>query len=429
VRHLSALFSSGDLKIMLKNIWLLALMIPTLLIGCDNTPADDDDDDTERTPILVEVSPTFEQTDFFYRSTVVAEFDIAPDSATVTLLDASGSPVAGTAATAANGREFTFDPDADLDSSAGYSMVVEWSPAAEGHSPFTNAFQTSAHGGAVPDPTAMVGLVYSIDLAGATFVEPPGIGPILQSQMDGFSVLFTPMAESDFEGGELHVMGAVGGASESGKEIQDPCAPTLDFTAGPDGVIGTDADDEPGPDDILGTKDDEPGPDGILGTDDTPAAWNNPEMVLSADALPLTIQGVTATIQDLLISGTFHPDFSNMRGGVFAGVIDTRPLVGALGSGEDENEICDLVESTVGVPCISCTDDGDDTDEVFCLALRAEDLAADVIKGLILEDRPCELIITDFVTGGTCESEAGAYDADSDGMYELCPTYNDQVAG
>lgn len=390
---------------MLKNFWLLALMIPTILLGygCEEPPADDDDAAPERTPILVEVSPTFEQTDFFYRSTVVAEFDIAPDSATVTLLDASGSPVAGTAATAANGREFTFDPDADLASSAGYSMVVEWSPAAEGHSPFTNAFQTSAHGGTVVDPTGMVGLVYSIDLAGATFVEPPGIGPILQSQMDGFSVLFTPMAESNFEGGELHVMGAVGGVSESGKEIQDPCAPTLAFTAGDDGVFGNE--------------------------DDTPAVWNNPEMVLSADALPLTIQGVTATIQDLLISGTFHPDLSNMRGGVFAGIIDTRPLVGALGSGDDENEICDLVESTVGVPCISCTDDGDDTDEVFCLSLRAEDLSADVLEGLTLQDRPCELIISDFVMDGTCESEAAAYDADADGIYELCEAYFPPVAG
>jgi hypothetical protein len=392
------------LKIMLKNIWLLALMIPALLIGCDTPPAADDDDDTERTPILVEVSPTFEQTDFFYRSTVVAEFDIAPDSATVTLLDASGTPVAGTAATATNGREFTFDPDADLASSAGYSMVIEWSPAAEGHSPFTNAFQTSAHGGVIADPTGMVGLVYSIDLAGATFVEPPGIGPILQSQMDGFSVLFTPLAESNFEGGELHVMGAVGGASESGKEIQDPCAPTLAFTAGDDGIFGT--------------------------ADDTPAEWNNPEMVLAADALPLTIQGVTATIQDLLISGTFHPDLTNMRGGVFAGIIDTRPLVGALGSGEDENEICDLVESTVGVSCISCTtDDGDDTDEVFCLSLRAEDLAADVLEDVTLQDRPCEVIIDDFVTSGACDSEAAAYDADGDGVYELCEAFIPPVVG
>jgi hypothetical protein len=390
---------------MLKNIWLLALTIPVLLLAtaCGEAPTDDDDDDTERFPILVEISPTFEQTDFFYRSTLVAEFDIAPETASVTLVDASGAPVAGTEATESNGRVFTFDPDADLASNAGYSMVIEWSPSAEGDSPFTNAFQTSSHGGAVADSTAMAGLVYAIDLAGATFVEPPGIGPILQSQMDGFSILFTPMAESDFAGGELHVMGAVGD-TDGDVVSQDVCAPTLPFTAGDDGLFGTE--------------------------DDTPAAWNNPEMVLAADALPLSIQGVTATIQDLLISGTFHPDLSNMRGGVFAGIIDTRPLVGALGSGEDENEICDLVESTVGVPCISCTDDGDDTDEVFCLSLRAEDLSADLLEDLQIEDRPCELIISNFVSSmeTECPEEAMSYDADADGIYELCEAYIPPVA-
>jgi hypothetical protein len=388
---------------MLKNFWLLALTIPVLFLAtaCGQGPTDDDDDDdTERFPILVEISPTFEQSDFFYRSTLVAEFDIAPESASVTLVDASGAPVAGTAATESNGRVFTFDPDSDLTSSAGYSMVIEWSASAEGDSPFTNAFQTSSHGDSIADSNTMAGLVYAIDLAGATFVEPPGIGPIRQSQMDGFSILFSPMAESDFAGGELHVMGAIG--DTDGDTInQDVCAPTLPFT-NPDGIFGNE--------------------------DDNAAAWNNPEMVLAADELPLSIQGVTATIQDLLISGTFHPDLSNMRGGVFAGIIDTRPLVGALGSGEDENEICDLVESTVGVSCISCTDDGDDTDEVFCLSLRAEDLAADVVEDLVLEDRPCELIISNFVADmEECPEEAASYDADADGLYELCPAYTPPV--
>ena len=383
---------------MLKNLWLLAFALPALLIGCGGEPApDDDDDDTVRNPILVEVSPSLNQSDFFYRSTLVAEFDIAPDSVSVTLTDASGAAVDGTANVESNGRVVTFDPSGDLTSSAGYTMTVEWSPSEEGHSPFTNAFQTSAHGGDVAEPSPMIGNVYNIDLAGATFVEPPGIGPILQSQMDGFSVLFTAIENgTDFDAGVLHVMGAIG-EEDGGAISQDACAPTLAFTAGEDGEVGT--------------------------ADDTPASWNNPEMVLEAEELPLTIQGVTATIQDLVISGTFHPDLTNMRGGVFGGIIDTRPLVGALGSGESESEICDLVESTVGVPCISCTDDGDDTDEVFCLELLAEDLAADVVEGLTLQERTCEVIIGDFVANATCADEAASYDADGDGIYELCPGF------
>jgi len=383
---------------MLKNLWLIALTIPALLIGCGGEPdPTDDDDDAVRYPILVEVSPSLNQTDFFYRSSLVAEFDIAPDSVTVTLTDADGNAVDGTETVETNGRVVTFDPTADLMSSSAYTMTVEWSPTEEGQAAFENAFQTSSHGGDVGEPATMIGNVYNIDLAGATFVDPPGIGPILQSQMDGFSVLFTAIEEgTDFDSGVLHVMGAIG-ADDGGAISQDACAPTLAFTAGDDGVVGT--------------------------ADDTPATWNNPEMLLEADELPLTIQGVTATIQDLVISGTFHPDMTNMRGGVFGGVIDTRPLVGALGSGESETEICDLVESTVGVPCISCTDDGDDTDDLFCLSILAEDLAADVIEGLTLQDRPCDVIIGDFVADGSCADEAASYDADADGTYELCPEF------
>lgn len=377
---------------MLKYLWLLALATPmVLLVGCGDEPADDDDDDddTPAAPILVEVSPEFGQTDFFYRSSLVAEFNAAPESVTITLTDSAGAEIAGEQTIGTNGRVVTFDPSEDLMSSAGYTMTVEWAPSDEDGSPFVNAFQTGAHGTALENPADMIGTVYNIDLAGATFVDPPGIGPILQSQIDGIAVLFTPIEEgTDFDAGELHVMGAIG--DEEGNEIaQDLCSPTLAFT-NPDGILGNE--------------------------DDTPATWDNPDMLLEADLLPLSIQGITAEIQDLVISGTFDPDLSNMRGGVFGGIIDTRPLVGALGSGESESEICDLVSSTVGVDCIECTEGAGDN---FCLSVRAEDLSADMVDGLTLEPRPCEVIIADTA----CEDEAAAYDSNGDGTYDLCPAF------
>jgi hypothetical protein len=370
-------------------------------IDDDDSGTDDDDsstdDDDLHYPALVEISPMPDQADFFYRSNLVAEFDIAPEVTSIILRDASGSTLSGNHELAGNGRVVTFDPSNDLTPSAAYTMTVEWSPSTPEHSPLDIAFQTSAVGLPVNNPQQLIGRTYAIDLAGATFVEPPGIGPILQSQMEGFSVLFTiPGEGTNFNAGELDVMVAIGD-SESGSTTQDWCAPTLHPTAGEDGQIGT--------------------------WDDEPASWDNPEMSLTGDELPLTIQGVTSTVEDFLISGFFHPDLSGSAGGVFAGIIDTRPLVGALGSGEDKNGICDLAESTVGVPCISCTDDGDDTDEVFCLSLRAVDLTSDLIDNLTLVERPCEAIIMDFMDSGACEDEAAAYDADGDGIYELCPAF------
>jgi hypothetical protein len=370
---------------MLKARFWLALMAPFafLIAGCP--PADDDDstgDDDDTVPVGVEDSNILDNSgsgvdDFYYESNIWVEFTDDPDAGSVTLtLTGPDGAVAGTTAMPKD-DEATFDPGTNLAPNADYTLTVEWAPC-DG-CPIDIAFSTSDHGQGVTDEAGLVGNTYDIDLAGATFVEPPGVGSILASQIGDIRVLFTMTAASDFAGGTVDIVGAVG--EEAGGNITvDPCTETLKLT------------------------------------ETQPATWDSATGALAigpAD-LSLSIQGITADIQQLLITGTVKPDGINMAGGVFAGTIDTRPLDGLLDDSGEEGAICDLVEETVGIPCDDCGGG-----EMFCLSLRAEDIIAELVPGLTIPARACEDILGD----ATCTDDWGTYDEDGDGTYELCPGF------
>lgn len=390
---------------MRKTLWLL--LLASAAVGLNGCPVADDDDATEPVvyPFIVEANPSAagDETNFFYQADLRVEFDRPPETATIVLKDAGGAELGGTQTADNPGRTFTFDPTADLVPDSSYTVEVAWTPK-ETAGPATIPFQTGPHGTEIGAGAAdMIGVVYNIDLANATFVEPPGVGPIIGSQLDGMAILFTPTDESDFGAGTLHILGAMG-AEEGGNIVQEPCAQTLPFTYGPNGVF-----------------------DG--GGDDQPASFIDPVMQIGPTDLTITIQGISATIQDLFIGGTFNPDLSDMRGGTFAGSIDTRPLAPELDPDGGESAVCDLVWETVQVACEEC---GEPNPGAFCLSVLAEDIVATEVPGLVLQPLTCVDIIdlalnpVDPQNPVCAADEAAEYDEDGDGAYELCPDY---VAG
>ena len=278
-------------------------------------------------------------------------------------------------------------------------MTINWN---SDDSPLAVSFSTGPYGNSVSDADAMVGKVFNIDLAAATFVEPPGVGPILQSQIGDVAILFSPTSDSNFAVGSqpgLHIIGGIGEVS-GGSVAQDLCSETLAFTYGPDGTLG-------------GTP-----------NDDTPATWADPVLTLGPTDLPIAVQGIEANIEDLIITGTFHPDLTDLRGGIFSGTVDTRPLAPELDPEGGKGAICELVEETIGTPCVACASDG----EPFCLSVLAEDVTAAHIAGLELQSRNCMDIIGDYVstsseTEPTCKSAAEAFDVDVDENGEMDGTY------
>jgi len=373
--------------------------------GCD-TDGDGSADDqvvTEDAPLITRMAPSSETLDFFFQADMEVEWNLPPTTASLTLSGSDGAEISGTTEMSSSGRILNFDPDVDLTPDTSYSVSVAWNSDS---SPVNFTFQTGSYGNEVGDANqqSLVGRVFNLDLASANFVEPPGVGGILQSQIGDVAILFSMTAESSFDAATqpgLHILGAIGDV-EGGQVSQGSCTETLAFTYGVDGLHGT--------------------------ADDTPAQWTDPQMELGPTNLDISVQGFTATIENLVISGTFHPDLDDMRGGTFAGKVDTRPLAPELDPEGGENAICELVVETVGVECEPCNDDGT---EPFCLSVVAEDVAADGVDGMVLNPIGCADIITSFVADGTtCQEEAEAYDADADadgaldGLYADCPAYS-----
>jgi len=382
--------------------------------GDDDDSADDGDDDDSADdtvvipgdlPLVVSTVPSVGATDFFFASNLQVEWDIAPEDASfsLSLSEPNGALLPGSTELSNGGSLLTFDPDADLEPSSQYRVAVSWSSEA-GSLSFD--FETGPYGEQLDGSAeqSLIGRVFNLDLSGANFVQPPGVGPILQSQVGDVAILFTMTAESSFDAASqpgLHIVGVMG-EIEGGQVSQDPCTETLGFTYGADAVFGT--------------------------SDDTPAEWDNPSMELGPTNLQLNLEGMPTTIENLVISGAFHPELDDMQGGVFQGLIDTRPLAPQLDPEGGEDSICQLVRETVGVDCVPCNDDGT---EPFCLDIVAEDVPGLGIAGMTITPTSCVDIITGFVADGTtCQEAAEAYDADADadgvldGTYPGCPAYS-----
>ncbi len=379
---------------MRKTIWIL-LLLP-LLLAC---PTEEEVVEPGPGAFIIDGNPlpADSTTDFFFQANIWLEFDRPAEGVAVVLKDATGAELGGTQTQDTPGRVYFLDPTDDLTPSSSYTLEVTWTnfDPANVTPPVVINFQTSAHGTAIgADAVNMVGNVYNIDLANATFVEPPGVGPIIGSQLDGIAILFTPTDESDFDAGEMHILGALG-EEEGGAIAQEACTETLAFTYGPDGEYDT--------------------------ADDTPAAWVDPDMELGPTDITLSIQGISATIQQLFIGGTFAPDLSDMRGARFAGKIDTRPLAPELDPDGGPGAICDLVWETVNVACEEC---GGDNPGEFCLSVLAEDITAAMVPDLELIGYTCADLIELDLSGTDCDGEAESYDEDGDGTYELCPQYD-----
>jgi len=372
---------------------LLLLSLGLMATGCpqandDDSAGDDDDaanDDDAACAGILSVDPEADEDDVFGNKVSVT-WDAVPSAGNIAVADAAGASVAGAITDDDNGRTLIFTADENFAADTTFTVTV--SQDCTDDVPFD--FTTGPYGAAVTTESDLIGRAFNLDLASATFVEPAGVGALLQGFLVDVYVIFNATDDSDLPNGEMHILGAVG-ELDGGDIIQDTCNESLPFTTGPDGIVGT--------------------------ADDAEATWANPDMELEADALELSVQGVSATIQDLLISAKFHPELTGFVGGTFAGQIDTRPLVGLLDS-EDPNAICDLVEETVGITCEDCGGG-----ENFCLGVVAEDVSGNHLANLPngLEERTCVDIIEDAACGNGDYTVDGEDNGEIDPL--LCPEW------
>ena len=359
----------------------------------DDATADDDDaTDPPPAPVIVGSWPEPDEAAFPLADTLFVNFDRPPQAVGLSLAYASGTPVVGELSGDADGLTVRFDPFDDLSAGADLILTVQWvSPS----SPVAIAFSTPAAPEGVDDPNSLVGRTWQLDLANATFTEPPGIGLILAPQLEQTAVLMTITDETDFSPSAqpgMHIVGAV--ATDPTNPQQNLCSETLPLTYGPDNAAGT--------------------------ADDIPATWSNPELQLGPTDLELLLQGIEVILTDVTIEGAFLPDGSAMQQGSLLGTMDTRPVVPLFDPTGADDAVCVLLNDMLGVPCFEC---GAPNPGAYCVDVAAENIVAPEMLALVLVPWGCADVIGLWVSQGSCATAIAGYDADGDGVYEGCPSY------
>ena len=354
----------------------------------DDDSSSDDDDSVQPDVVVIDLSPEPDETGFYAGAPLWVRFSQQPTAVDFEVTGPDGSvPLSETKSS--NGRVYTFVPVDGLEPDTGYEVTLGWA----GADPVVYSFSTSQAGLPLDDPSVLIDLAFMADLAGATFVEPPGVGPIFQSQLVDIALLGDMDASSDLslasQPGVQFVV-AVGTVTDpvSGTVEVEECATTSGMTIGADGLVGT--------------------------ADDVPASFVNPAFELGPTDLDWFFQGTSMSWTDLQMSGVYTPDGEQIQGGALSFLMDTRPMGPELIPDGGEDSVCVLFEETVGVECEPCNDG-----EPFCLFMVITDIEAHAVPGLDLELITC----VDILQDPACADTWPDYDEDADGAYELCPDY------
>jgi len=317
----------------------------TLLTCLALTACNGEGDETGETGVVcdntVTLFPAKDATGVYYRTSIEAAFAKADETATLAVA-AGSEAVAGTTSWNDAGTTLTFTPDAPLNPSTQHTASVthECGDA--------NVDWTTSDVGTAVD-VDLAGKAYSMDLTSGRFLQPEGIGALIQNYIDTDILMGVTSADDT----TIQMIGAV--ANGETPAAQDVCEPTFDFPAA-----------------------------------DFAA---NPFFTVGPESTAITIQGYTVTITDLMISGAFSPDGSYVDGAVLAGSIDTRPLVPMLDENGGDDAIC-VLASSLGINCEECAEDGG----MFCLTLYVDSMTAEEIGTSLVE-------VVDPSTNPDCDEE------------------------
>lgn len=319
------------------------------VIGTDTEPADTDPIDTVDTEPEDTIPPCENPgvpfpadgaTDVFYRTTVELTLDEADPSVLIALSD--GAEVPGS--TTVDGTRAVFVSDDPLAPSTEYTATASHACREPSWT-----FTTSSTGVPTVDLT---GRAWSADMSSGRFVEPAGVGPLVQ-QFLSTTVLI---------GVESHApttLVMIGASANSDGTTQDDCIASSRWS------------------DVDFSED--------------------PHFVTAIDAIPVA-SGVELVFRSGEVSGSFAPDGSRIDGLRISGVIDTHSIATLInGNCVDGfsnypaclNAACNLLQ-TFGLACEDCADG---TGE-HCLALDVDSITANEVAGPLVartQEESCAL--------------------------------------
>lgn len=289
---------------------------------------------------LFATSPAAGQTQVLPDADLSWSFTGMDSTLTVEVTTSAGVAVTGTGTW--SGSIYEWEPDAPLAADTSFDAVATW---CNGVSSNTHSFTTTDVGAPVPVPT-LPDRTYAVDLASPSlsFVQPPGVGGLLQSQLAGFSVL---VSVADATATDLELRVGIGSVSPF---VQDLCQPTSDL---PSSDFST-----------------------------------NPYFSAGPATLPFDMGITSFEFQELMLEGALTADADAMLMTLEA-VVDTRPLVPLVVPGGADSAVCDLL-AAFGVTCTTCAGGGD-----FCLPIEVIDIVAEEQVGLTLVERTAADVAAD----------------------------------
>ncbi|MEZ4318080.1 MAG: hypothetical protein R3F61_11270 [Myxococcota bacterium] len=248
------------------------------------------------------------------------------------LLDADGYRLDSTLAWDAESLRFDVVPAAPLAAATDHILrVVDCNGTRE------VPFRTSELGAPiVGGPESLQGRAFSLDLGGATWLEPGGVAPLLTLFFDAPVLIGVPLATDD----QLHLNLALGVEDSEGNLSQDPVEDAVPFPLVDFG--------------------------------------GQPYFEAEAPAVDLDFSGVRIPVYSFAFSGTFGPNGNRIGGGTVRGIGDTRYAGPLLGSSNPET-VC-TTAAGLGVQCMACPTDG----QPYCLPVSVEDIEGVYVPGLTI---------------------------------------------
>jgi len=321
--------------------------IPDVTDTADTDTEDTADTDTEDTAdtdepcevALIETSPLYGNSSWYYRDALELTFDDAAGKlAGIVVSDGSGADVP---------LSFSWDDsgfNASVTAAAGawsgstdYVLTVDICDVST-----EIVFSTTAYGDDLADDvTSLIGSAYYIDMSQATYTEPAGVGALLALYLSeplllGITDATTSTLDVIASQGYIH--------PTSGAVLQDTDFATWDF----------------------GQAD----------------FTSSPFFAASGETI-FEYSDVEIPVYNFFIEGTFSADGSTIGGASFRGLGDTRNMGPLLQLGNDPGVTCLLLKK-YGLSCEECPDG-----ESYCLTLagdfedaeRLDDVTLEVIEG------------------------------------------------
>jgi hypothetical protein len=292
---------------------------------------------------ILEWTPLTGATDWYWRDAPSGVVGAADESAYGAWLeDDRGVTVPAALTWSADGLSFAVVPDEPLAPSSPYELVFTDCASVRRVSFATSAYGLPIEGG----NASLVDHTWLLDVAGATWIEPIGLGVLFALYIDDPILLGVVYAD------ELHIdlLAAVAAVSQLGEVTQDLSRepwpfPTADFT-------------------------------------------DAPYFDASADLVVLVVpdasgQDVDVPIEGFRLEGTFSADGATIGGGRLTGLADTRTLGGFFGDENDPTAACDAA-GDLGAFCVPCGSDG----FPYCLAIEAVGIDGTLVPQLVLDETP-----------------------------------------